>query len=49
MTSKNLQEVEEKFDYFRNDYTENPLKGFLKTFLDVNMDNYLYAVTRKED
>jgi len=48
MTSNDLEDVEEKFDCFRNDYEDDPLKAFLKTFLQVDTDNYIYAVTRKE-
>lgn len=48
MTSNDLEDVEEKFDCFRNDYEDDPLKAFLKTFLRVDTDNYIYAVTRKE-
>jgi len=49
MTSNDLEDVEEKFDCFRNDYEDDPLKAFLKTFLQVDTDNYIYAVTRKEN
>ena len=49
MTSNDLEDVEEKFDCFRNDYEDDPLKAFLKTFLRVDTDNYIYAVTRKEN
>ncbi len=49
MTSLNLKEVEEEFDYFHNGHETDPLKSFLKTFLKADMDNYTYAVTKKED
>jgi DNA-binding MarR family transcriptional regulator len=49
MTSLDLEAIEEKFGYFQESYGADVLKNFLKTFLDVEADNYTHAVTRKEN